>query len=110
MRTQDPLPPFPDNRGKVRKIHAIDGRELSLRIEDEIVRPQANAHHPKLIYLQKVRFEEDDRVEYRLTYYMLGQKPGAHGKWVFGQYSLLVPPPDLAALLAEARRRGWEGV
>jgi hypothetical protein len=57
MGTQDPLPPFPDNRGKVRKIHATNGRELILRIDDEIVRPQANAHHPKLIYLQKVRFE-----------------------------------------------------
>ncbi|MEW6265849.1 MAG: hypothetical protein AB1641_22480 [Thermodesulfobacteriota bacterium] len=103
-------PPPPKNVGKKRKIVGIDGQAMTLRIEDEIVRPQRNAKFPKLIYFQKLRFEEDDRLEYRFTYYMLGQKPGARGRWVFGQYSLMIPAADLRELLIEARLRGWEGV
>jgi len=103
------LPPRPNNVGKSRVIKNIDGQELHVTIEDEIVRQQATSHHGKLIYIQKMRFEEDPRVQYRFAYYMIGVKPGAQGRWVFAQYSPLIPPTDLEWLIQEARRRNWPG-
>lgn len=97
----------PNNIGKKRTITAIDGEKLSFVVEDEIVIPQGDK---KLIYFQKFRWEAGSNVEYRLTYYMIGHKPGRKGRWVFGQYSLMLPSAELSALLAEARRRGWEGI
>jgi hypothetical protein len=104
------LPPSPNNIGKTRVLTAIDGSRVSLVVEDEIFRAQASAKHPKLIYFQKLRFVADKQVEYRFTYYMLGHKVGARGRWVFGQYSLMLPAEDLSWFLSEARRRGWEGI
>ena len=103
-------PARPRNVGKRRTITGIDGQKIHLVVEDEIVRPQKGSKHKKLIYFQKLRFEEDNRLEYRFTYYMLGVKPGARNRWVFGQYSLMIPAHDLSALLREARSRGWGGV
>lgn len=41
------LPPHPTNVGK-RSIHkTIDGRTVSMVIEDEIVLPQRSSRHPK---------------------------------------------------------------
>lgn len=97
----------PNNIGKRRTITAIDGEKLSFVVEDEIVVPQGPE---KLIYFQKFRWEIGDNVEYRLTYYMIGYKPGRKGRWVFGQYSLMLPATELSVLLMEARKRGWEGI
>jgi hypothetical protein len=99
----------PNNIGKCRVFTAIDGRKVHRTIEDEIVRPQKTSRHEKLIYLQKMRYEEASRSEYRFTYYMRGLKKGARGRWVFGQFSVLIPPADLKWLLREARRRRWPG-
>jgi hypothetical protein len=104
------LPPFPCNIDKTRSHKAIDGRKVTYTIEDEIVQQQKSASNPKLIYFQKMRFAEDNRIEYRFTYYMLGYKTGARGRWVFGQYSLLIPPQDLSALLRKARQKKWKGI
>lgn len=105
-------PERPNNIGKRRRIHAIDGRDRYFIVVDEIVREQrvVESGTRKLIYFQKIRFEENARIEYRLTYYMLGLRPGAKGRWVFGQYSLLIPPKELKRLLTEARRRAWPGI
>ena len=99
----------PNNIGKCRVFTAIDGRKVHRTIEDEIIRPQKTSRHGKLIYLQKMQYEEGGRVEYRFTYYMRGFKKRPRGRWVFGQFSLLIPPTDLKWLLREARRRRWPG-
>ncbi len=101
------IPPPPNNIGKRRTITSITGEKIHLAIEDEIVVPQGQG---KLIYFQKLRFEADRSVEYRLTYYMLGHKPGRKGRWVFGQYSLMIPAKELSVILKEARKRGWKGI
>jgi len=100
-------PPQPVNIGKRRTFTAIDGRKVHLTVTDEIVVPHGKG---KLIYFQQFRFEEDERIEYRLTYYMLGFKPSRRGRWVFGRYSLVLPAEELAFLLKEARKRGWPGI
>jgi hypothetical protein len=107
------LPPYPDNVGKRRAHGTIDGRRLYKTIEDEIVLVEKSKkrHIKKLIYFQKLRFEEDGRLQYRFTYYMLGFKAGpSRGRWVFGQYSLMIDPKDLTWLLKAARKRKWPGV
>ena len=48
-------------------------------------------------------------MEYRFAYYMLGVKPGAKGRWVFGQYAPMIPATELKKLLAAARARAWDG-
>lgn len=108
----DPLPPFPNSIGKRRSHVAIDGRTVHKTVEDEIVVLQrAAARNPKLICFQKIRFEENNKLQYRFTYYMLGFKEGPRkGRWVFGQYSLFIPAPDLKRLLKLARKRGWPGI
>src|SRR2546426_6031566 len=96
-------PPLP-RRGR---IHTIDGRLRHFQIEDEIFcnQPLTDKGTKKRVCFQKIRFEDTKALEYRLTYYMLGVKPGAKGRWVFGQYSLLVPAKQLSFLLREARKR-----
>ena len=100
---------YPNHVGERLVFRAIDGRTAHRTIEDEIIRPQKTSRHGKLIYLQKMWYEEGGRSEYRFTYYMRGFKKGARGRWVFGQFSLLIPPADLKWLLREARRRRWPG-
>jgi hypothetical protein len=101
-------PPLPANTGKTRRIHDIDGNVRHLRIEDEIVRPQTGSDR-KITVFQKIRIVEDDQVEFRFGYYMIGVKPRARGRWVWvwGQFCLLIPQEDLLALMQEARNRGW---
>lgn len=106
LHLPDRWPPLPDNIGKTRTIPAIDGQIRHFKIEDEIIRPQGNSDR-KIIVLQKMRFIEEDRVEFRFGYYMIGLKPKAKGRWVWGQFCLLIPQEDLIALLEEAKRREW---
>ncbi|MFZ5637770.1 MAG: hypothetical protein ACOY82_14410 [Pseudomonadota bacterium] len=100
-------PPRPNNIGKRRTFTSITGEKVHLTVRDEIVVPHGDG---KLAYFQQFQFEEDGRIEYRLTYYMIGHKPGRRGRWVFGQYSLMLPAEELSQLLTEARNRGWLGI
>lgn len=100
--------PWPNNIGKRRKLTAIDGQPEYAIIEDEIIRPGSGTHQ-KLIYLQKLRFEEDGHLEYRFTYYMKGFEGKTRGRWVFGQYSLISPVKDVSWILKKARAKGWPG-
>jgi hypothetical protein len=103
------LPDYPHHVRNKRKLTAIDGQRVAVTIEDEIIRPQGKPPHTKLIYLQKLRFESDRRLEYRFTYYMIGYKGKTKGRWVFGQYSLMIPVTDLKWLLKKAREQNWQG-
>lgn len=100
------IPKWPYNIGKRRKIKTIWGTERHLIIEDEIMHQQINAAH-KLIAFQKIRLEEEERIEFRFGYYMIGVKPGAKGRWVWGQFALLIPEDDLKVILKEAKKKKW---
>ena len=99
-------PPIPNNIGKRRRITNIRGKHIYLVIEDEITRIQSDAPN-KVISFQRIRFEKTGKIEYRLGYYMIGVKPGARGRWVWGQYALLIPTSDMKALIKQARIRKW---
>ena len=105
-------PTIPNSIGKRRNIKVITGERRYFTVVDEI-----SCDHPvpeqgtrKQIYFQKLRFEDTGEIQYRFTYYMLGVKAGAKGRWVFGQFSLLIPSEHLTFLLQEARKRKWEGI
>lgn len=100
------LPPFPNNKGKTRLIKAIDGKKRQLYIEDEIIIKQSNSQR-KIIVFQKMRHLEQERIEFRLGYYMIGVRPKTKGRWVWGQFSLLIPELDLFVIITEAIKRGW---
>ncbi len=99
-------PKVPNNIGKMRKIQGIHGEWIKYIIEDEIIRFQTTFKH-KLISFQRIRFFMDNRIEYRLGYYMIGVKPRMRGKWVWGQFCLLIPEIDLVEIIKEAKKRKW---
>lgn len=101
------LPP-PDTKGKKGKGIDIDGTSHPFVVLDEIARPQSTNPN-KVIYLQKIQFDLDGKVEYRIAYYIIGKKPKMAGKWVFGQYATMMNPDDFEFLVKEAVSRGWLG-
>jgi hypothetical protein len=102
------LKDYPNNVGKERKLTSIDGKKSTFTVVCEIIRPQGPSPHKKLIYLQKLK-HSDGRPEYRFAYYMRGVKGRTKGRWVFGQYALMIPSRDLSWLLKTARKKGWVG-
>ena len=96
------LPPRIGKRGTGRKPL---GTKFYWRVVDEIRRIQSNA--PCTLCLEKIQFEDDGRIEIRLGYYVIGEKPRMKGKWVWGQYATMMPTKDFKALIDEAQNRGW---
>ncbi len=103
------LPQWPKKKGTTTTIESIDGRPMRMTIEDEICVRQKSAPIGKLIYIQKMRFDEDGRIEYRFAYYRIGFRKGARDRWVFAQYAPLIPPKDLRRLIKKAQKRKWPG-
>jgi hypothetical protein len=101
--------PHPNNVGKKRVLTDINSQKVHMVVEEEIIRGSGKKPHNKLIYLQKLKFEKGSRLEYRFTYYMRGIKGKTSGRWVFGQYSLMIRQKELEYLLKEAKRRNWPG-
>ena len=86
----------------MRTIIGHDGKSVSYFVEDKIELIQSNLSEKKLCW-QKLRFS-DDRVEYKLCYFMRNRN---HDGWLYGRFSALVPSVDMKKLLAEAQKRGW---
>lgn len=106
MIPKEALPAFKGMKGLRRSLKDIRGQEKFYVVDDEIQRLQSTFHE-KMIVLQKIRWEYGGHVEYRLGYYMIGQKPGARGRWTWGQYATFIPADDMKAIYAEAHERGW---
>lgn len=105
MKTLD----YPRTLGKEGILKDIHGKKHSFEIIGEISCWQRKSPDEKRIYLQRIK-HDDSRIEYRFTYYMLGVKPGrTKGKWVFGQYSMMIPQRELSFLLKKAKEKGWPG-
>ena len=62
---------------------------------------------PKVLCLQRMRFEETGVVEIRVGCYIIGKKPRMHGRWVWGQFATLMAVEDFKTLIDQARERGW---
>jgi len=100
------LPDLPSRVGRIVKLKIPPkGHILKCEIVDEIRMPQTGLES-KILVLKKVRFP-DNHIEIRLGYYIIGKKPGALGRWVWGQYSTLLPPEDIASMFNKAVEQGW---
>jgi hypothetical protein len=99
-------PPAPCNKGRRCPARRPEGGHFYFTIEDELYIQQSNLP-TKLIYLQKIRFESDARVEFRLGYYIIGKRPAMRGRWVWGQFATMIPKVDFLRITRMAKRRGW---
>jgi hypothetical protein len=99
-------PPAPSNVGERRAAKTPTGKPFYFAIKDEIHIPQSGKPD-KLIYLQRLEFESDGRVELRLGYYVIGKKPAMRGRWVWGQYTTMIPAADFKNIIRRAERKGW---
>jgi hypothetical protein len=99
-------PPAPSNIGKRRTAKTPSGKRFYFVIEDEIHISQSDKPN-KLIYLQRLEFESDGRVELRLGYYVIGKKPAMRGRWVWGQFATMIPIEDFRSIIQSAERKGW---
>jgi len=99
-------PDWPSNIGKTRRNFDINGNERHFTILDEICRQQST-YPEKVLYLQKLRFEEDGRIELRLGYYIIAKKGRMEGKWVWGRAATKIPVEDFEAIIGEAIKKGW---
>ncbi len=106
MGSKIQYPERPNNINKKGRTKDPDGTILKYTIVDEIVMPQSDAPQ-KLIYLQKIVFDNIKRVELRLCYYIIGKLPKMKGKWVFGQYATFLPEKDFKIIVNKARKKGW---
>jgi len=96
----------PSRVGKVTKRKDIFGKPMIYEVIDEIVHiPPTNPG--KAIFFQKLQFEPNKKIEFRLCYYMIGQKSRGKGKWLYGQFATMIGKEDLEIILAQARERGW---
>jgi len=64
-----------------------------------------NASSEKIFVLQEILFK-DGKKELRLGYYIIGKKPRAKGKWVWGQFCPFFPKKDLIKLIEKAKKEG----
>lgn len=98
---------LPVNVGARRMLKNIDGESVCFTIKDEI---SLRSGDRKAIYFQMSEYEKAGSIEYRFCYYMIGVRSGRKGKWVFGQYALLLEANELSFLLAMARDKKWPGI
>lgn len=83
-----------------------NGGYFRFKIEDEFHIKQSDLPS-KLIYLQRLEFESDGRMELRLGYYVIGKKPARRGRWVWGQFATMLPVADFRRIIKMAKQKGW---
>ena len=98
------LPDKPSKKGHQGRVRHPDGKVWPFTITDEICHTQHNLPE-KFFCLQRLDF--GGKQEFRLGYYIIGKKPRAKGRWVWGQYCPLLPKRDFEAIIRKAVRRGW---
>lgn len=99
-------PPAPSNKGKYCVGRKPEGGLFRFTIVDEFHIKQTKLP-TKLIYLQKIKFDSDGRIEFRLGYYVIGKRPAMRGRWVWGQFATMIPLGDFRRVVRKARNRGW---
>lgn len=75
-------------------------------IINEIQESQSNAKH-KIIVLQKLKFHDNNEIQLRLGYYILGKLLRMKGKWTWGQYAPFLPLKDFKTIYNKALKKGW---
>jgi len=101
------IPRLKSTKGKTGSIrHPLTRKQWSFVVLDE-VRKRQRGYKKKILILQRIQFESDQRIELRLGYYIIGKLPAMKGQWVWGQYAALLPAADFRALYRKAKKKGW---
>ena len=82
----------------------INGKRKDFKIGRYVTLRQSN-YPKKAFVLQEILFE-DGKKELRVGYYIIGKKPKAKDRWVWGQYCPLFPRGDLIRLIEKAKKKG----
>jgi len=82
----------------------IAGKRENFKIGRYVSLRQSN-YSEKIFVLQEILFK-DGKKELRLGYYIIGKKPRAKGKWVWGQFCPFFPKKDLIKLIEKAKKEG----
>jgi hypothetical protein len=98
------IPDLPSTVGKAGRMISPFGDVDRFTVVGEIRVPSLEGR--MITVFQKLEFETGEE-SFRLGYYILGKKPRALGKWVWGQFALIIPRDDFRALIEAARERGW---
>jgi hypothetical protein len=98
-------PPLPTRLNKITTRLTIDGQPMSYTVVDEAVFLAA-ANEKKAFCLERLK-HADGREEFRLSYYMIGEKPRMKGKWVWGQFAPMMTKEDMALIFEQAKAKGW---
>ena len=103
--TRYPLPP--SNKGKRRSAKRPDGSHFYFTIEDEFYVEHVGEKSNKLIYLQRLKLEKDGRIQLRLGYYAIGEKPRMCGRWVWGQFAPMMSVADFRKIIDIVDQKRW---
>src|SRR3990167_4732685 len=82
----------------------INGKRKNFKIGRYVTLRQSD-YSGKIFVLQEILFE-DGKKELKLGYYIIGKKPRAKDKWVWGQFCPLFPKKDLERLIQKTKNRG----
>jgi len=82
----------------------IGGKRENFKIGRYVTLRQSN-YAGKIFVLQEILFENREK-EIRIGYYIIGKKPRAKGRWVWGQYCPFFPKQDLIKLIEKAKKKG----
>jgi hypothetical protein len=86
-------------------VQRIRGNRV-FTVLDEVVQIQST-NPDKAIYLQRLQFQDDGRIELRLAYYIIGKERRMAGKWVWGQFATMMPEEDSRVIVRKATEKGW---
>jgi len=107
-------PPLPGSRvGQRTETTNIDGTPFIYRVDEQEIFI-APSNPKKAFLLQKLIVECGGGVPsgsamFRIGYYMIGHKPGARGKWAWGQFAAMMTPEELSLIVTKMREKGWVG-
>lgn len=80
-------------------------RKKAGKIEHVILREQVTKNgEPYWKGVELLRFDEDNRREFRFMYYARRDKDK---KWAWGQFCPMFPPEMLTDVIQEMKRQGW---
>ena len=80
-----------------------DAERWLYRLEHHVTWESGHAFPSDMAFEDK----EGVRKEMRLCYFMIGHRPRAKGKWLFGRFAPMIRREDFVEIMSKARKKGW---
>jgi hypothetical protein len=105
---------FESHKNKLFKVKDISRKGVHIWVKEAItLMPQSN-YPEKVFIIERVRFVEslggleskhrqEDKVEYRFGYFIIGKIGKRNGHWTWGQYCPFIPVNDFDRLIKKAK-------